>query len=174
MGTNIKENVTNVSNLNIDDEKLLQDDNLKEGESVSISDSELIPLLLEEGFSQEELSQAGFYSRYRNGVNKVVKVKNGYDVYLSKSTLELARKGGAAAISKVLATLIGSGFSYVISPLIYQILIRSIPNVKGGMIFRARLKKVYMGQYEGWVEQFVIDSYSYQQDGGKYGKMQCL
>lgn len=138
------------------------DCDLEIGESVEISDNELIPLLLEEGFSKEDLISAGFYSKYQNGVNKVVKVSSGYNVYLSKSTLELAKKGGVSAISRVLATLLATSVTHLISPLIYQILIRAVPTVKGGMIFKMRIKKVYMGQYEGWVEMWVVDSYSYQ------------
>ncbi len=53
------------------------DCDLEIGESVEISDNELIPLLLEEGFSKEDLISAGFYSKYQNGVNKVVKVSGG-------------------------------------------------------------------------------------------------
>lgn len=30
------------------------------------------------------------------------------------------------------------------------------------MIFKLRIDKVYMGQYEGWVEMWVVNSYSYQ------------
>lgn len=138
------------------------DCDLEIGESVEISDNELIPVLLESGLTKDQLQEFGFYSKYQNGVNKVVKVSNGYNVYLSQSTLKSIKNGGISVLTNILAKMIGGDLAAVLAKPIAAVIKKLTPNPPGGMIFKLRINKVYMGQYEGWVEMWVLDSYSYQ------------
>ncbi|CEP46599.1 Uncharacterised protein [[Clostridium] sordellii] len=157
MNKNIETNV-NSSIKNID----VVDKNLKIGESVEVSDQDLIQILLDAGLTEKDLKESGFYSRYKSGVNKVVRVSNGYNVYLSQNTLKAIKKGGNKVLANVLANMVGGALSKLLALPLETALNKLTPNPKGGMIFKLRIKKVYMGQYEGWVEMFVLDSYVYQ------------
>lgn len=132
--------------------------------NIEISDEEMLQVFLDAGIDKQILKEAGFYdtARYKPGVTKVVKYNAGYDIYLSQSTLKTIKSGGSTALAAVITKLVGAPFAPIFSPLLAKVINGVTPNPKGGMIFKLRIKKVYMGQYEGWVEMWVLDSYSYQ------------
>lgn len=160
MGITISTPILNTVNAMENNKNIAISENNKD--VVEISDEEMLQAFLDAGIDNEILKEAGFYNKYKEGVNKSVKVKNGYDIYLSKSTLNTVKSGGEKALSVVLGKLIGGALSPIVGPLIYQVIKRAVPSVKGGMIFKMRVKPVYMGQYEGWVDMWVVDSYTYQ------------
>lgn len=58
--------------------------------------------------------------------------------------------------------MIGGHLAAILAKPIAAIIKKITPNPPGGMIFKLRIDKVYMRQYEGWVEMWVVNSYSYQ------------
>lgn len=133
-------------------EPIMIDDNVPEGTVVEISDSEMLKVFEEAGIDKSILKESGFYNNsnnnvrsaraYHAGVTKAVKIKGGYDIYLSKSTLNTMKKGGSQAVAAGLTSLLGSPFAYVISPVLGKVINGLTPNFKGGMVFTVRLKNV--------------------------------
>lgn len=80
-------------------------------------------------------------SRASNGVNKIVRTKTGYNIYVSKNTILLAATVGASALGWIIST-VSAGAGSLIVGLIVQY---ANNTVTSGKVFR--FDKIKVGKY---------------------------
>lgn len=139
-------------------------DNIAIGTEYTVTNKDMADYLKANGVSENLLKEAGFYSlaRYREGVNKIVKVKGGWDIYLSRETLDAMRLGGSGVSGSVITRLLGSLASKNEIGIIASVILSAlVGSPKGGMIFKMRLKKVTIG-VAGEIEEYYCASKVYQ------------
>lgn len=114
-------------------------------EVIEISDTDMYKILLESGVNENILREAGLNEpsklRYKEGVNKAVKVKNGYNIYLSKKTIKVIRDAGVGAASGAIGGLLGGASGGALAGVLGSLIANAVPEPKGGMIFRLRVKE---------------------------------
>ncbi|WP_315169469.1 hypothetical protein [Metaclostridioides mangenotii] len=138
--------------VNIYEEQIYMDseyeDNIPIGTEISFTDEELEILLREQGVSEDILKiyhQSEDKRMYRSAKaatkkNKIVKVKNGYDIYLTKKTIDVLRTGGTTAVVGVI-TLYLPGLGRVVVNSIAAMINKALPGAKTGKIFRDKITR---------------------------------
>ena len=143
-------------------------DNVPIGTEVVVTDAEMEKALREAGVAEDVL-QAGYHSEsklpraasyraasYREGVNRCVKVRGGYDIYLSKQTLNTILIGGKTAATSTVSKLIPGGWGIAAASLAAMILY-NVEGARGGKIFRVREKSRIIGA-AGEIKQWYVAS----------------
>lgn len=153
------EDGTSAKEIGIESNELLD---MKIGDEVVFSKEDIRNSLIKCGISEEGLKAFDTARETRKeGVNKIVKVKGGYDVYLSKSTLT-ALKGGTTAFltafakEKLGAVLTGNLLLLAASALAGAIA-AVIASPTDGMIFRVREKTKIIGA-AGVISEYYVAS----------------
>lgn len=125
---------TNEFTLNPNDD----DEKLKVGEEITFTDLEIYQAAKDMGYDVD-MSIVG--SRASNGVNKIVRTKTGYNIYVSKNTLLLASTVGATALGWVISA-VSAGAGTLIVGLIVQ---HANNTITSGKVFR--FDKIKVGKY---------------------------
>lgn len=119
------------------------DDNMEVGDEIVFSDYEIYKAAKDAGYDVDmSLVNQNRVKRGVNGVNKVVKTKTGYNIYVSKKTLLLASNTGAAALGWVINS-VAPGFGSFIAGTIMTYVSSSISS---GKVFK--FNKIKVGKYD--------------------------
>ncbi|MBY2479011.1 hypothetical protein KWV16_19320 [Clostridioides difficile] len=94
-------------------------------------------------------------------INKAVKVKGGWDIYLKKSDLSLIKSTGVNGTIGILSALITGVGGAVIGVIASSIVQAMVLDPKGEMIYKIRTKKVTIG-VAGEIEEYYCQSVVYQ------------
>lgn len=105
-----------------------EEDNMKVGEEITFTDREIYEQLKSAGY---DVDNTAVMARSA-GVNKVVKTKAGYDIYVSKNTLVYAANVGAAAIGWAIGQISPLAGTIVASVIVQW----ANNNIKHGRVFR--------------------------------------
>lgn len=114
------------------------DEKLKVGEEITFTDLEIYQAVKDMGY---DVDMSIVRSRASNGVNKIVRTKTGYNIYVSKNTILLAATVGASALGWIIST-VSAGAGSLIVGLIVQY---ANNTVTSGKVFR--FDKIKVGKY---------------------------
>lgn len=119
------------------------DDNMEVGDEIVFSDYEIYKAAKDAGYDVDmSIVNQNRVKRGVNGVNKVVKTKTGYSIYVTKNTLILIKTAGIAAVSGLLAPLAPAVVGVVSNTLIAA----ASMTTSSGKVFR--FDKIKIGKYD--------------------------